>query len=76
MESKKIMFLLITSRRIELEGRATSQIVGNSNAILNLSNFFAIDEELAEILPLEVDRMITKFLGSKAKNFKNCLTSL
>ena len=59
------MFLLITSRRIELEGRATSQIVGNSNAILNLSNFFAIDKELAEILPLEVDRMITKFLGSK-----------
>ena len=59
------MFLLITSRRIELEGRATSQIVGNSNAILNLSNFFAIDEELAEILPLEVDRMITKFLGHR-----------
>ena len=58
------MFLLVTSRRNELEGRATSQIVGNSNAILNLSNFFAIDEELAEILPLEVDRMITKFLGS------------
>ena len=65
MESKKIMFLHITSRRIELEGRATSQIVGNSNAILNLSNYFEIDEELAEILPLEVDRMITKFLGSK-----------
>ena len=64
MESKKIMFLLITSRRIELEGRATSQIVGNSNAILNLFNFFEIDAELAEILPSEVDRMITKFLGS------------
>ena len=58
------MFLLVTSRRNELEGRATSQIVGNSNAILNLSNSFAIDEELAEILPLEVDRMITYFLGS------------
>ena len=65
MESKKIMFLLITSRRIELEGRATSQIVGNSNAILNLSNFFDIEAELAEILPLEVDRLITYFLGSK-----------
>ena len=58
------MFLLVTSRRNELEGRATSQIVGNLNAILNLSNFFEIDAELAEILPLEVDRMITKFLGS------------
>ena len=62
------MFLLVTSRRNELEGRATSQIVGNSNAILNLSNFFEIDAELAEILPLEVDRMITKFLGSSAKS--------
>ena len=58
------MFLLITSRPIELEGCATSQIVGNSNAILNLSNFFEIDEELAEILPLEVVLMLTKFLGS------------
>ena len=58
------MFLLVTSRQNELEGRATSQIVGNSNAILNLSNFFEIDAELAEILPLEVDRMITYFLGS------------
>ena len=64
MESKKIMFLLITSRRIALEGCATSQIVGNSNVILNLSNFFEIDEELAEILPLEVVLMITKLLGS------------
>ena len=59
------MFLLVTFRRNEQEGRATSQIVGNSNAILNLSNFFEIDAELAEILPLEVDRMITKFFGSK-----------
>ena len=58
------MFLLVTSRRNELEGRATFQIVGNLNAILNLSNFFKIDEELAEILPSEVDRTITKFLGS------------
>ena len=56
---RNILVLLLTSRRIELEGRATSQIVGNSNAILNLSNFFEIDAELAEILPLEVDRMIT-----------------
>ena len=61
---RKILFLLITSRQIELEGRATSQIVGNSNAILNLFNFFKIEEELAEILPSEVDRTITKFLGS------------
>ena len=51
MKPEKIMFLLITSRPIELEGCATSQIVGNSNAILNLSNFFEIDAELAEILP-------------------------
>ena len=58
------MFLLVTSRRNELEGRATSQIVGNSNAILNLINFFEIGAELAEILPLDVDRMITYFLGS------------
>ena len=50
-----------------LEGRPTSQIVGNSNAILNLSNFFEIDAELAEILPLEVDRVITKFLGSNGR---------
>ena len=64
MKPKKIMFLLITSRPIELEGCATSQIVGNSNAILNLINFFEIDAELAEILPLDVDRMITYFLGS------------
>ena len=60
---RKIMFLRITSRRMELEGRATSQIVGNSNAILNLSNFFKIDKELTEIFPSEVDRTITKFLG-------------
>ena len=52
MESKKIMFLLITSRRIELEGRATSQIVGNSKAIVNLSNFFKFDKKLAAILAL------------------------
>ena len=65
MEPEKIMFLLITSRQIELEGLTTSQIVGNSNAILNLPNFFEIDTELDKILPLEVDRMITKFLGSK-----------
>ena len=65
MESKKIMFFLITSRQIEQEGRATSQIVGNSNAILNLINFFEIGAELAEILPLDVDRMKTYFLGSK-----------
>ena len=64
------MFLLVTSRQNKLEGRATSQIVGNLNAILNLSNFFEIDAELAEMLPLEVDRMITKFLGSKSK-FRN-----
>ena len=62
---RKILFLLITSRRIELEGCATSQIVGNLNAILNLSNFFKIDKELTEIFPSEVDRTITKFLGSK-----------
>ena len=53
------MFLLVTSRRNELEGRATFQIVGNSNAILNLSNSFDIDAKLAEILPLEVDRVTT-----------------
>ena len=64
MEPEKIVFLLITSRPIKLEGCATSQIVGNSNAIPNLSNFSEIDEELAEILPSEVDRMITYFLGS------------
>ena len=50
MEPKKIMFLLITSRQIELEGRANSQIVGNSNAVLNFSNFLKVDEELAKIL--------------------------
>ena len=70
MKPEKIMFLLITSRPIELEGCATSQIVGNSNTILNLSNFFEIDEELAEILPSEVDRMITYFLGSNCKHTK------
>ena len=56
---RKILFLPINCRRIVLEGRATSQIVGNSNAILNLSNFFEIDAEYAEIMPLEVDRVIT-----------------
>jgi hypothetical protein len=59
------MFLLITSRQIELEGLATSKIVGNSNAIQKLSNFLKINKKLAEILSLEVDRMITKFLGSR-----------
>ena len=64
-KQRKILFLLITSRRIELEDRATSQIVGNSNAILNLSNFFDFDDELPGILPLKLDRMIIKFLGSR-----------
>ena len=58
------MFLLVTSRQNELEGRATSQIVGNLSAILNLSNCFKIDEELAGILSLEVDLTIIEFLGT------------
>ena len=48
------MFLFITSREIKLGGCATAQIVGNLIAILNVSNFFKIGQELGEILPSEV----------------------
>ena len=48
------MFLLLTSRQIELGGCTTAQIVRNGSAILNLSNFFKIDQVLGEILPSKV----------------------
>ena len=37
-----------------------------ANAILNLSSFQKIDEELAAILPLEVHHAINKFSSSRS----------
>ena len=54
MESTKIMFLIITSKRIKLQSCAKSQIAGNSLAIPDLIWFLKLGKELAEVLPPEV----------------------
>ena len=50
-------YKLITSKRLKLQSRAKSQIVGNSFALLYLMSFFKIGLELIEILPPEDDRV-------------------
>ena len=66
----KLMFLLTTFRRFELERCTTSHFFLNQFAVSKLSYFFKIGQGFDEILPSEVDALLQGCCHNISKTYE------